>query len=80
MRTMNRRLRRLEDQLVPWVNLESFRTAALLRERRRRRLEACGEPVEAEPPVMLTAPRGGFLTIAETLRSRFRQRAETRQA
>ena len=77
MKTLNTRLRRLEDRLVPRVDEESVRLAVLVRERRRRRLEASGEPVEIEQPGNSSAPQCGFQTIAETLRSRFQQRSDS---
>jgi hypothetical protein len=48
MRTISRRLRRLEAGFAPQENEEVRSLVALIRERRRRRLEASGEPYE--PP------------------------------
>jgi hypothetical protein len=46
---IDRRLRRLEESFAPQENEEVRRLVALLRERRRRRAEASGEPfVETE--------------------------------
>ena len=49
MRAIDRRLRRLQERFAPEVREEDFRLVTLLRERRRRRLEASGEPFESRP-------------------------------
>jgi hypothetical protein len=49
MKALDRRVRRLEASLTPPGNEEVERLVALLRERRRRRLEASGEPFEVRP-------------------------------
>jgi hypothetical protein len=49
MKATFRRLRRIETQLAPKPNLASQRVAELLRERRRRRAEASGEPLRTAP-------------------------------
>jgi hypothetical protein len=54
-------------QLPPKPNLASQRAAELLRERRRRRLEASGEPFEELMQPIVTPP-GRRLSVAETLR------------
>jgi hypothetical protein len=78
MRAVIRRLQRLEERLVPQVDLASQRVAGLLRERRRRRLEASGQPFEDSSLTNLpTAPRR-CLSVAETLRLRRRQRLDRR--
>jgi hypothetical protein len=56
------RLTRLEERSMPSVDWASQQTADLLRERRRRRLEAAGLQFKQPLPV----PAG--MTIAETLR------------
>jgi hypothetical protein len=76
MKTILRRVGLLESKLAPQVNAASLRAAGLLRERRRRRLEANGQPFEDSSLTnMSTAPRG-CLSVAETLRRRRRQRFE----
>ena len=45
MKAIDRRLRRLQDRLAPQENEEVRSLVALLRERRRRRLEASGRPM-----------------------------------
>jgi hypothetical protein len=68
MKAILRRVGVLEDRLAPRENAASQRSAALLRERRRRRLEASGQPFEdwspPDPPTALCR----FLSYAETLR------------
>ena len=77
MKAVIRRLRRLEEKFVPQEDQETQRVADLLRERRRRRLEANGEPFEDEPRERASLGPGRRLSIAETLRRR-RQRAYER--
>ena len=68
MRTISRRLRRLEDSLAPKENEEVRSLVALLRERRRRRLEANGEHFESRPCEWLTDDQERPLSIADILR------------
>ena len=49
MKAIDRRLRRLEDSFAPKENEEVRSLVVLLRERRRRRLEASGESFESRP-------------------------------
>jgi hypothetical protein len=70
MKAMIRRLRRIEAHLAPKPNTVSQRAAQLLWERRRRRADANGQPFEEPPPHTRTAPPGGYLSVAETLRRR----------
>jgi hypothetical protein len=62
MRTIARRLRQLEERIQPSIDRKSINAATLIRERRRRRLEAAGLQFKQPMPV----PAG--MTIAETLR------------
>jgi hypothetical protein len=76
MKAVIRRLHQLERQLAPQpaaVSSLSLSLAAVIRERRRRRCEASGEPLEELPVPPLVAP-GKLLSYAETLRLA-RQRA-----
>jgi len=50
------------------LNSKSQLVADLLRERRRRRCEASGEPFEELPPLRVSLAPGKRLSIAETLR------------
>ena len=63
MKTIERRLRRLEDRFVPKDDPEERRLVELLQERIRRRYEAEGKTYEPPPPM---DTRG--LSIAEILR------------
>jgi hypothetical protein len=70
MRAVIRRLHRLEEMLVPQVDLAEQRLADLLRERRRRRLEEIGQSFEEEELDWgsLGLPPGTRLSVRETLR------------
>jgi hypothetical protein len=69
MRAIIRRLCLLEERLVPKIDLAAQRLSDILRERRRRRLEASGEP-DDEPLDWgsLGLPPGTRLSESETLR------------
>ena len=67
MKAFDRRLRRLEESFAPQENEEVGRLVALLRERRRRRLEASGEPFE-EGPCEVTHDQDRHLSVANVLR------------
>ena len=66
MRTMARRLARIENKLAHAIDLASDRLANLLREKRQRRLEAAGIPFDNSllPDPRPDAPR---MSVAETL-------------
>ena len=68
MKAIYRRLRRLQASLTPQENEEVGRLVALLRERRRRRLEANGEPFESRPCEHLTDDQIRHLSVADVLR------------
>jgi hypothetical protein len=68
MKTMMRRLRRIEARLAPKPDAASERSAELIRERRRRRLEAAGQPCEELPWQTVELSPGRRLSIAETIR------------
>jgi hypothetical protein len=67
MKAIDRRLRRLEESFAPQENEEVGRLVTLLRERRRRRLEASGEPVEMRPCEVIH-DQDQFLSVADILR------------
>ena len=70
MKAIITRIRRMEQRFVPTEDTESQGLAHVIRERRRRRCEANGEPFEElGPPAMRITP-GKRLSIAETLRMR----------
>ena len=78
MKAITRRLRRLEERLAPQANEHAQRAADIIRERRRRRLEAAGLPFDDLDWKRITAATGPRLSIAETLRmgrQRLRERA-----
>ena len=68
MRAIDRRLRRLEESFAPQENEEVRSLVVLLRERRRRRLEASGEPFESRPCERLTDDQTRHLSVADVLR------------
>ena len=68
MKAIDRRLRRLEESFAPEENEQGESLADLIRERRRRRLEASGEPLEDRPcEVIYDEDRP--LSVADILRS-----------
>jgi hypothetical protein len=67
MKTVIRRLRRIEARLAPNADTASERAAELIRERRRRRLEAAGLPYNELPWDTVALPPGRRLSIAETV-------------
>jgi hypothetical protein len=68
MKVMFRRLRRLEERLAPKPDAASERAAEVIRERRRRRLEAAGQPYEELSWHTIELPSGRRLSIAEAIR------------
>ena len=68
MKAIDRRLRRLQESLAPQENEEVGRLVALLRERRRRRLEASGEPLESGLRERLSDDQTRHLSVADVLR------------
>ena len=65
MRTLSRRVRKLEERISPQEDPERRRLVELIRERRRRRLQESGQPFEEEHCVV----DAGARSIAEVLRS-----------
>jgi hypothetical protein len=63
MKAIDRRLRRLEESFAPQENEEVRSLVALLRERRRRRLEASGEPLEVRRFEALTDDQEGLYRL-----------------
>ena len=68
MKAIDRRLRRLEESFTPQENEEVRRLVELLRARRRRRLEAGGEPFESLPCERFTDDQTRHLSVADVLR------------
>jgi hypothetical protein len=84
MKAVIRRLHQLERRLALHPEAESFLSlslATIIRERRRRRCDANGEPFEEMPPLCAPLPPGKRLSIAETLRrGRVRAHQQNRNA
>ena len=84
MKAFIRRLDKLERRLAPQTKagfFVSLSAATIIRERRRRRCEASGEPFEEMPPLCVPLAPGKPLSIAETLRmGRLRANQQTRNA
>ena len=68
MKAIDRRLRRLQERFAPQENEEVGRLVTLLRERRRRRLEASGEPFEVRPHEHFADDQNILLSVADVLR------------
>jgi len=68
MKAIDRRLRRLQERFAPQENEEVRSLVTLLRERRRRRLEASGEPFEVRPCGRFTDDQDRPLSVVEVLR------------
>ena len=79
MKAILRRVGRLEQRFVPKLDLASQSMADIIRERRRRRLGASGEPFEDLPPASVSAAPGGYLSIAETIRLCRQRRLQAQQ-
>jgi hypothetical protein len=69
MKAIDRRLRRLQERFAPQENEEVRSLVTLLRERRRRRAEANGEPFDERPSEWHIDDQNGPLSIADILRS-----------
>jgi hypothetical protein len=80
MRMILRRLTLLEARSMPRVDWASQQTADLLRERRRRRLEAAGLPFEDRQPRSPLLNQGRLLSFAETLRLCRQERSRRQRA
>jgi len=79
MKAILRRVGRLEQRYVPKLDLASQSVADIIRERRRRRLEASGEPFEDWPPASVCAAPGRHPSIAETIRLCRQRRLQAQQ-
>ena len=76
MKAIIRRLRRLEEVRVVREQEEGPSPAAVIRERRRRRAEANGEPFEERPYEWHVDDQNGPLTVADILRAGRRRNAQ----
>jgi hypothetical protein len=79
MRAIVSRLHRLENKFVPQPNPKDQLLADLLGDRRRRRLEASGQPFEETPPPVVPACPFRYLSSAETMRLCLSQVRERRR-
>ena len=70
MNAMFRRLQRIEARLAPKPNAVAQRAVEVLRERRRRRAIATGEPYVEQPLSTPMPSPGRRLSVTETLRRR----------
>jgi hypothetical protein len=75
MKAVLRRLAQLEGRSIPKVDGRMRELAAVLRERRRRRLQAASQPFEEEVQPHESAVAGPHLSLAETFRLRRQQRS-----
>jgi hypothetical protein len=80
MRAIHRRIRRLEEKWAPEPVSRGPTPADIVRERRRRRLEAEGQPFEEPTPVQLTDGAGRPLSIVDILRQGLQRRREPLQS
>ncbi len=77
MKTLAKRLRRLEESLAAQTNQQGLTPVEVLRGRIRRRLEEAGEQYVEEPVIDFGPSR---LSIAEVLRLRYKDRANAQAA
>jgi hypothetical protein len=68
MKALKRRIRRLEQRLAPQPASKGPSAVDILRERRRRRLEAAGQPIEEPAPTQVTSGAGRPRNVVEILR------------
>jgi hypothetical protein len=79
MKAIIRRLRRLEEDRVVRKRDEGPNLAEVIRERRRRRAEACGEPFEVRPCKVIY-DQDWPISVADVLRSGRRRVAASTEA
>jgi hypothetical protein len=68
MKALKRRIRRLEQRLAPQPASKGPSAVDILRERRRRRLEAAGQPIEEPAPAQVTSGSSRLRSVVEILR------------
>ena len=69
MKAIDRRLRRLQESFAPQEDEQGESPAELVRARRRRRLEASGQPFESRPWEGFADHQIRHLSVADILRS-----------
>ena len=69
MRAITNRIRRLETRFAPQVDMQEYRLAVILHERKRARLERGGVPAHELPaaPEAPAAGSGRYLSASQTL-------------
>jgi hypothetical protein len=75
MRAISNRIRKLERTLVEPVLEEGESAAAVLDARRRRRLEAAGQPFETQPRRSWALSECLRMSLADVLSGRYREQA-----
>ncbi len=70
MRAISNRLRRLEKTIAPPVPEEGESAADIFRARRRRRLEAAGEPFVEDPRIRWTAAQCRNVSLVDVFSGR----------
>jgi hypothetical protein len=71
MKALKRRIRRLEQRLAPQPASKGPSAVDILRERRRRRLEAAGQPFEEPAPAQVAGGSGRPRSVVEILRQAY---------
>src|SRR5260370_11027290 len=71
MKVLKVRIRRLEQRLAPQPASKGPSAVDILRERRRRRLEAAGQPIEEPVPTQLTSGSGRPRSVVDILRQAY---------
>jgi hypothetical protein len=74
MRAINTRIRRLERIVAPPLQDERESAAAVLDARRRRRLEAAGQPFVEEPRIRWTPAQCRNASLVDILSGRYREK------
>ena len=80
MKALTNRIQRLEARLTPQPDMEAYRLAQILYERRRRRMEREGVPTD-ELPEFPTPTKGAIspMTLTLSLEGTHRRRRELRE-
>jgi len=80
MKALTNRIQRLEARLAPQPDMEAYRLAQILYERRRRRMEREGVPSD-ELPEFPTPPAGAInpMSLTLSLEETHRRRRELRE-
>ena len=71
MKALKRRIRRLEQRLAPQPASKGPSAVDILRERRRRRQEAAGQPIEEPAQAQVASGAGRPRNVVEILRQAY---------